>query len=444
MRYGLLVVLLLAYFPAQAAAQGKKKTEATFPPLLAEGKTVAVDRAADFLKKPEGITLAEGVTIAKTPPTIDFLYFPGQTYPGKPWSAWGDSLAVNGKYYAAIGDHLAPTGNAFVYEYDPQTRKFRQLVDLRQLLRLPEGHYSPGKIHSRLDLGSDGWLYFSTHRGSTTVTTERYHYQGDWILRCHPATGKTEILAHGPVPRHCLPTGQLDPRRLIFYAGTTPGVGKEDEGHFLAFDVKAKKVLCDVPQGPARALILSSSTGRVYYLQGKSNTLMRYDPARGGQPTKIDGTLGLRAASAESPQGIVYTVSQGGKDAGATLYSFAVKTEKIAKLGPAEVATQTYITSLDLDPTGRYLYYVPGAHGGSASDGSPVVQYDTQTHTRKILAFLHPYYKTKYGCALAGTYSVALDPRGETLYITWNANRTGGRVWDCCALTVLHLPASER
>ena len=42
-----------------------------------------------------------------------------------------------------------------------------------------------------------------------------------------------------------------------------------------------------------------------------------------------------------------------------------------------------------------------------------------------------------------GTYSVALDAKGETLYITWNCSR-GTKVWDSCALTVVHIPASER
>src|SRR5207249_10262073 len=81
--------------------------------------------------------------------------FPGQTYETKLWSNWGDSLAVGGKYYASIGDHAGPSGNAFVFEYDPGTKAFRQLVDLKKLLNLPDGHYVPGKIHSRLDLGSD-------------------------------------------------------------------------------------------------------------------------------------------------------------------------------------------------------------------------------------------------------------------------------------------------
>jgi hypothetical protein len=46
----------------------------------------------------------------------------------------GDSLAVNGKYYASIGDHLAPRGNAFVYEYDPEKKQFRLLADVRKIL----------------------------------------------------------------------------------------------------------------------------------------------------------------------------------------------------------------------------------------------------------------------------------------------------------------------
>src|SRR5262249_19660685 len=149
---------------AQKPEKKAKAPAVTFPPRLPDGKEVVTDTSPEFLKGPT--TLKEGVAIAKTPPTVDFLYFPGQTYAGKPWSNWGDSLAVNGKYYASIGDHLAPTGNAFVHEYDPETKKIRQLVDLRKLLNLPEGHYSPGKIHSRIDLGADGWLYYSTHRGS--------------------------------------------------------------------------------------------------------------------------------------------------------------------------------------------------------------------------------------------------------------------------------------
>jgi hypothetical protein len=428
---------------AQPGKKGKTaKADITYPPKLPGGKEVATDASDDFLKPPAA--LREGVTVAKTPPTIDFLYYPGQTYEGKPWSNWGDSLAAGGKYYASIGDHLAPQGNAFVYEYDPAARSFRQLLDLRKLLNLPDGHYTPGKIHSRLDLGDDGYLYCSTHRGSTRVTTDQYHYTGDWIVRIHPAAGKAEVVVRGPVPKHCIPTSVLDPKRLNFYGGTAPGEGGEDEGiRFFAYDVKAGKVLCDVPDGPSRYMIFAKSTGRVYYTQGKDGALMRYDPAKGGNPEKIAGTIGVRAATQETPQGVVYTASlgQGGREA--ALYAFDTKTEKVEELGPAAVGKQTYIATLDADPTGRFLYYVPGAHGGSDADGSPVVQFDTRTRTRKVIAFLHPFYQQKYGCTPKGTYSAAVDPDGDKLYITWNVSR-GSRAWDCCALSVIHIPESER
>ena len=60
----------------------------TFPPKLPDGKEVVTDTSEEFLKP--GSTLKSGVAIAKAAPTIDFLYFPGQDYPGKPWSNWGD------------------------------------------------------------------------------------------------------------------------------------------------------------------------------------------------------------------------------------------------------------------------------------------------------------------------------------------------------------------
>src|SRR5262249_2265181 len=143
----------------------------TFPPKLPDGGTLAGDRSDDFLKPPA--KLAEGVVVAKTAPAIDFLYLPGQDYAGKPWSCWGEPLFAGGKWYVSAGDHLAPQGNAFVYEYDPKVKAARRLLDLRQVLNLPDGHYTPGKIHGRLDRGDDGLIYFSTHRGSTKVTTDQ-------------------------------------------------------------------------------------------------------------------------------------------------------------------------------------------------------------------------------------------------------------------------------
>jgi len=436
-------LLLVATAVSLALAVSVDAAELSYPPELPGGAKLATDTSDAFLKATS--QLKDGVEIAKAAPTVDFMYYPEQTYPGKPWSVWGDSLAAGGKYYSAIGDHEKPQGNAFVYEYDPQTKTLRTLVNVKELLDMPAGHYVPGKIHSRIDMGSDGWLYFATHRGGTRVTTDEYHYKGDWIIRHHPKTGETEIVAQGPVPKHCIPTSVLDPDRLIFYGGTAAG-NREDPVQFFAYDIRKRKVLHSVPNGPYRYLIFAKSTGRVYYVAEDEGPLMRYDPAEGKPPTHIPGTIGLRSATQETADGYVYTVSTRGDGA---IWRFNTKTEKIDRIGDAAVGTQTYVTSLDVDPTGRYLYYSAGAHGGSQQDGTPIVQFDVKTGKKKVLAFLHPFSQKKYGYTPLGTFGSAINETGDKLYVTWNGNRGGadsrGRIgFDTCALTVIHIPESER
>src|SRR5262249_31498208 len=153
-------------------------------------------------------------------------------------------------------------------------------------------------------------------------------------------TGKTEVVACGPVPKHCIPASVVDPKRLIFYGATAPGTGEDGEGiQFFAYDLKARKVLYSGPDGPSRCMIFARSTGRLYYTSGKADVspLVRYDPEKGGSPEKLTGTIGIRGATQETPQGLVYTVSQGGRGFDAMLFAFDVKTEAVEKLGPAAV-----------------------------------------------------------------------------------------------------------
>ncbi len=422
----------------------------SFPPKIPGGKQVVTDTSPAFLKPTD--TLCDGVKIAKTPPTVDFMYYSGQDYEATLWSNWGDDLALPGKCYSAIGDHSAPEGNAYLYEYDDATKQLREVVDLRAVLNMPKGKYTPGKIHSRIDLGSDGWLYFSTHRGSTRITTRENGFTGGWILRYHPEMKKTEIVAHAPLPMQTLPASVLDPDRLIYYSGTADGDYQNKRIQFLAYDVKNRKVLYSDDYGFSRYAIFARSTGKLYW-HGKTSSpnrtdgagqLVRFDPDNPGTPVPIDAFVGLRSATEETADGFVYTIDHD------NLWAFNTKTEKATRLGPTAAGSKTYTTSIDADPkTGRYLYYVPGAHGGAEVDGSPLIQYDLKTKSRKVIAFLHPFYFQKYGFIPCGAFGTAVSPEGERVYITWNGNRDtkelGGRVkFDICAFMVVHIPESER
>lgn len=440
-------VIGIAYVMCVALSCGETKgnrpdvESPELPPRLAGGKTVVTFNSDEFLEGPGSMG---NVAVAETAPSVDFLYYPGQSYEGNPWSNWGDGVAVDGKYYSAIGDHKGPEGNAFVYEYDSETRVLKKIVDLRAVLDVPDGQYTPGKIHSRIDMGDDGWLYFSTHRGSTRVTTDEYGYKGDWIIRHNPGSGRTEIVAHGPAGKDCIPCSVLDPKRLIFYGGTAAGRVDDKRIQFFAYDTVKRKVLYRGYDGPGRYMLFSKSTGKVYFAPGLAGRLFRYDPHEGGEPVELDAEIGVRAATQETPQGFIYTVSK--EDA--RIYRFDCKAESVERIGSAPVGTQSYITTIDADPTGRYLYYVPGAHGGSEKDGSAIVQFDVKTRRKKVIAFLHPFIKRKLGYTPLGTFSTAVSPDGENLYITWNGNLGGARrgrlTWDACALTVIHIPESER
>jgi len=443
----LILMVLVLFWSGQrgiAGRAGAKRADVkppALPPTLPNGKTVATFSSAELLESPASM---RNVSVATTPPVVDFLYYPGQDYEGKLWSNWGDGAAIPGKYYSAIGDHKAPDGNAFVYEYDTATKTLKKIVDLRELLNVPEGQYSPGKIHSRIDMGSDGWLYFSTHRGSTRVTTDEYGYRGDWIIRYNPKTSTKEVVARGPVGKHCIPCSVLDPDRLIFYGGTAAGERADKRILFFAYDITHRKLLYSGEGGPGRYMLFSRSTHKVYFTPGLAGPVFRYDPSRDARPVRLDMQIGVRAATQETPQGYIYTVS---KD-DAMIYRFDTKTEKADRIGSATIGTQTYITTIDADPTGRYLYYVPGAHGGSEKDGSAIVQFDVTAKSKKVIAFLHPFLKQWLGYTPLGTFSTAVSPSGEALYITWNGNlggvRRGRLTWDACALTVVHIPQSER
>ena len=74
----------------------------------------------------------------------------------------------------------------------------------------------------------------------------------------------------------------------------------------------------------------------------------------------------------------------------------------------------------------------------------------TQTGTRKVLAFMFPYYYDKYGYTPGGTFSIKLDDKGERLFVLWNGAfveidpTKNSDTFGQCSAMVINIPASER
>jgi hypothetical protein len=84
---------------------------------------------------------------------------------------------------------------------------------------------------------------------------------------------------------------------------------------------------------------------------------------------------------------------------------------------------------------------VPGAHGDSWVQGTPLISVDTGTGEETIVVELNDLAEEHLGLRLGGTYNVAVDPSGRVLYLGMNAGIVGtdssfGEV----VLLVVHLP----
>ncbi len=72
-------------------------------------------------------------------------------------------------------------------------------------------------------------------------------------------------------------------------------------------------------------------------------------------------------------------------------------------------------------PDGSRLWYVPGAHGDAADQGTPIIEVDTRTGDQHTVVELDPLAQEEFGLSLGGTYNIAIDDTGSTLYLGLNA-----------------------
>ena len=331
-----------------------------------------------------------------------------------------------------------------------------------------------GKIHGWLDFYQSkdidkAHLWYCTYWAKYDEPDEVDYatgYDGGHIMSYDVLTG--DIVDYGvPLKRASWPYHRVDTKNGIMYA-----VGMFCE--FLAWDINKQETkwagyLPPGMQWNNRAILIDEDTGMVYTSNNNTQAdperhVIKYDPFK-NRFFQLDCNMPMTQGTSQrgkkgdySPMR-VETRKRGadglfwGATSAGEMFTFDPVKEEIVDKGLNWPGLQRYTCSMDRSPGGRYLYYLPGAHGHGYSDGSPVIQYDTKTGTKKVLAFLFPYYYDKYGYTPGGTFSVKLDDKGERLFILWNGafvehqadvENEKSDTFGQCSVMVVNIPASER
>ena len=469
--------------------------------LLYSGNVV-VDKDPKMIKPPEEIAplLGGKFVVAEEPPEIEFAIIPVEPQflgespvkvskdvsnyfgpwkiaeitntPG-PWTHFsqGNYDPGTGKFYTSVGDHAKYGAHIFIVEYDPAAKKVRCLPEINRVLGRTKTQFSEGKIHGWLDFYKSKHLdkehlWYCTYWSKYPEPDEEDFatgYTGGHIISQDVTTG--DIVDYGvPIDRASFPYHRVDTRRGILYA-----VGMF--GEFLAWDINKQKTSWAgyLPEGLAwwnRAIMIDEKTGCVYttnmhesdtkkhFIEYNPHTnrfrqLDCHVPPESSNAIRSDGKGNhghMRAQTIHrGPDGLFWCITYGGQ-----LFTFDPEKEEVVDRGVIWPHGQRYTCAMERSPGGRYVYYVPCSPRFYYTDASPIIQYDTQTGTRKVLAFMFPYYRDKYGFTASQAFSVKLDDEGGKLFVTWNGGFIEHEVegkddtFGQCAVMVLHIPEGER
>jgi|GEM_PF-524695 len=253
--------------------------------------------------------------------------------------------------------------------------------------------------------------------------------------------GRTLQSLGEPLPEYGLPSTNMWGNLL--YAEVVGPSSDPDEGPFVVYDVNQRQVIysgnADIHTGFRNIMV--DRQGNAYF-SVKAKGLARYSPQT-NQVTVLDVALPgrLRASTRQAADGWIYGATDTPDN---QLFRYHPESNKVEQLGTA----WHYTTHMVLDPTDRYFYFMPGAHGQAFQLGTPVLQYNIQKRQIKVIAFLNEFYESQHRYRVGGTYGFDLDPEGRRLFININGMDVipGTRTtapFGSPAVMVVHIPESE-
>ena len=361
----------------------------------------------------ELVTLSDG----GDGPRVRAAVYPRPDYEGNPWSQWGQGVVLDdGRFLSAIGDHQGRDGNSYLYVYDPAEQRLVRIGDVASLAGHDEGDWGYGKVHAPMVAGPCGEVYVASYWGTRTDLEFGGSYQGDVLLRLDPERRTSESLGT-VLDEHGVPSMAGWPAGGLLYAeAADPERFDPQRGAFVVIDMATgEQVFATDDEEDHRGFraMAVDAEGRVMFSRA-GGQLARWDPATGelrDLDTELPGEF-LRAATPPAPDGTVYVVTQEPD------VLLALEPDgSLRELG--EMAG--YTASVALSPDGDRLWYVPGAHGDAAEQGTPLIEVDTATGDQRVVVELDPLARDGLGLSLGGTYNVVPGPGGDVLYLGMNA-----------------------
>lgn len=201
---------------------------------------------------------------------VEHFRFVGDHKEESMWSAlYG---AKSGKIYIGLCTHAEA---AHFYEFDPETKLMRHIVDLTELHgERGEGINTNGKIHVRMGEDNEGNIYFGGLNEDTgPESIDPASYLGAFWYRFNPKLDKVEVL--GKISRHYGLLGMvMEPKYMRLY-------GLAEDGHLYMHDIEKKftRDLGKVDDWDICRTIFADEDGNIYGSFPVAQ-IWKYDPVQ--------------------------------------------------------------------------------------------------------------------------------------------------------------------
>ncbi len=421
---------------------------------------MVTDSSADMLKLPSVLyryPANPDFTIAKIQPTVEFgipQLVPEYLSSGGPYGGWARSFyGPDGKFYFTIGNHNRYAADAFLFTYDPATKTHSRILSTKEVSGWSDSDYGDGKLHGDPVISPNGDMWLLTFWGpEPSLSDFGSSYFGGHLIFYNIFSKKSEYLGR-PVSDDSWPAHVWDWERERLYAvgEWSRYYGKEGYGKFMIYDTKNRKVVFEgLPKTEGgeeihwyhRSVLLDRETGIIYGTESSPPyRFVSYNPATDKflfQNARLSSPL--RAWTKRKDPNRAFWIF----DYDGNIYKFFPAEDRVEKIGKNWM-NGTYIADIELSPSGRYLYYPVASI--SSDYGFPIVQYDTQKNTKKVIAFLSEYYHREYGYGIQGSYAVSLSQDGSSLFVQVNGRFCPGvrdKAYGRPAIFHIRIPSSER